>query len=134
LERARYYSIIEKLSKNGIEYRELMMFCGKENRIKKARQLVESTGKGYHLRAFPDLPKGPPRRWNFVIIDKEEVILNGLAVRQQAIVDYFDLYFKTQWAAAAAHDEWCIKSGDSGGTQKLDLFLSKYTLQTGEDT
>jgi hypothetical protein len=34
---------------------------------------------------------------------------------------------------AAANDEWCIKAGDSGGTQRLKLFLSKYTRQTGED-
>jgi hypothetical protein len=123
-ERERYCSIIEELSKNRVAYRELMMFCGSENRIDKARRLVKSTGKGYRLRAVPDLPEGPPHRWNFVIIDGEEVILNKLAVRQNDIVDYFTRCFNDQWAAAA---KWTIKAGDTGGTQELEEFLARHT-------
>lgn len=101
-----YLSIIEEVSRR-IRYREIMMFCESENRVKKVRKLLQTAGKYYQLAGYADLPREAPTRWQFVIIDDEEVILHNLAVKQPDIVGYFRRYYDALWVAATP-----IKTGD----------------------
>jgi hypothetical protein len=127
--RDRYFGLIEEASKRGVTYRELMMFCGSPERIEKAKRLTRRTGKGYELKVLPDLPTGPPHRWQFVIIDREEVILDTVAVAQQDVVEYFRRYYDSQWASAKP-----IKIGDAGGIEQLEAFLREHSYERVEDS
>jgi hypothetical protein len=108
-----YLSIIEEVSRR-IRYREIMVFCQSEARVRKVRRLIETAGKYYQLAGYADLPEEAPPRWQFVIIDNEEVILHDLAIRQADVVDYFRRYYDALWIAATP-----IKVGDIGPNLEL---------------
>jgi hypothetical protein len=113
-DRKQYYDTIVNVSKSGKLYREIMMFCGREPRIQKARYLLNEAGKGYELKVFPDITAEiTPRRWQFVIVD-DEVILDRLALKQPGVIDWFCRYYESQWEAAIP-----IKVGNVGGEEEL---------------
>jgi hypothetical protein len=58
-DREEYTRIIEDVSKR-VKYREIMMFCGSKERIRKARRLIKTAGKGYQLAGYSDLPNHRP--------------------------------------------------------------------------
>jgi len=70
--------------------------------VDKARRLIEQAGEYYQLAVYPDLPSHAPPRWQFLIIDEEEVILPEwmLAIRQPEIVAAFCQYYQRIWEAA----------------------------------
>lgn len=95
-----YLSIVEEVS-HRIRYREIIVFCQNEDRIKKAERLMQTAGKQYQLAGYADLPEGAPPQWHFVIIDDEEVILhNNLAVKQPKVVDHYRNYYDALWVEA----------------------------------
>ena len=100
-DKEEYLQAIERVSSR-IPYHETMMFCGSANRVNKARRLIEQAGDYYRLAVYPDLPPHAPPRWQFLIIDEEEVILPEwmLAIRQPEIVAEFCQYYQRVWDAA----------------------------------
>lgn len=100
-DREKYLQAIERVSSR-IPYREIMMFCGSASRVDKARRLIEQAGEYYQLAVYPDLPSHAPPRWQFLVIDEEEVILPEwmLAIRQPEIVAAFCQYYQRIWEAA----------------------------------
>jgi hypothetical protein len=98
-DRDEYYSVVEETSKR-VLYREIIMFRGSEKRISKAKRLINSANKYYQLAGYADLPNGAPPIWNFVIIDDEEVIVRGIAIKQPDIVDHFRRYYDELWGKA----------------------------------
>ena len=100
-DRESYLRIVEHISKR-VPYREIMMFCGSADRVDKARRLIEQAGEYYELAVYPDLPAHAPPRWQFVIIDEEEILLVDwrLAIRQPEIVASFCKYYQSLWEAA----------------------------------
>jgi hypothetical protein len=122
MEQDDYLSVIKEVS-HRIRYREIIMFCGSEIRIKKVEQLVQKAGKHYQLAGYADLPKEAPPRRHFVIIDDEEVISHNLAIKQPDIVDYYRQYYDALWVAATP-----IKIGDMEPNLEL-LELAKKTQE-----
>lgn len=100
-DREDYFQAIEHTS-GKIPYREIVMFCSSPGRVEKARRLIEQAGEYYELAVYPDLPANAPPRWQFLIVDEEEVLLADwrLAVRQPDIVAAFCNYYQDLWKTA----------------------------------
>jgi hypothetical protein len=102
-DRDRYIKAIESAS-DRILYHEITMFCGSQRRADKVRRLLhgKNAGKYFELAVYSDLPEDAPPRWQFLIIDKEEVILPDLrlSVKQPEVVDYFCRFYEALWDQA----------------------------------
>jgi len=108
-----YLQIIEEVSKR-ILYRELVFFTNNSNTWK-ARRLVEKAGKFYQLSCYINQPEDEPIRWCFIIVDDEIIFIEGIAIKQPEVVEYFKTYYDTLWQSAIP-----IKSGGRVNTEVLD--------------
>lgn len=97
-----------------IPYRELVFYTKSSNTLK-ARRLVEKAGKYYQLSGYINQPLEEPIRWYFVIVDDEVICIDGIAIKQPEIVEYFKTYYETLWDSATP-----IKLGSRVYTNVLD--------------
>jgi hypothetical protein len=106
----RYLSSVDAtVSRHGVTYREVATFPNR-SRVHRARDLASKGAYGYQLRCYEVDLSNPLPVMEFIIIDKEEVILGVhwgmkslppdctfLGVRHPLIVAFFQEYYEAIW-------------------------------------